>query len=117
MPSRPGDLRQRIIVQAPPASPAIRDAFGQPSRAPKVVGTYWASVEPVSGLEATFGQQVRSIATHKVTMRYPGDNVILTGQQILHRGRPLDIVEAIDRDERRQWLDILAKEQEATSNA
>lgn len=60
----------RILVQKPTET---TDAYGGRTVVWTNVGTYWASITPVSGRELFAQSQTQSRATHKMVIRYKSD--------------------------------------------
>lgn len=62
------------------------------------VGTMWARVRSVTGGEGS----------HSVVIRYRSD--VKEGDQLVYRGRPLEVVKCADLDGRRAYLVAYARE-------
>lgn len=91
---RPGPMRQRVTLQSLTKS---KDSYGQEIEVWANVGTYWAEVVTLSGREAVNAQQIKSEATHRVTMRYVTS--IVASQRFLFGSRQLKI----------EWLNNVAQ--------
>lgn len=106
----PGRLRHRVTLQAPVES---ADEYGGTARASwRDVALVWADVQPeLSGRELMMAQQVESVVTHRVTLRYRSD--VSTASRLVFQGRVLEVVQVIDPEERHRWLDLLCAEDRA----
>lgn len=69
----------------------------------------WASVEPISGREYFYAHQITAEVTHRIKIRY--SEKITTEMRIKHKGRYFAIESIIDLKERREFQEILAKEE------
>lgn len=66
-----GSLRKRVQIQALPASQAMEPNWNEALYTDWTAqGTVWASIEPLSGRELVYANQVAADATHLVTVRY-----------------------------------------------
>ena len=63
-----GSLRHRIEILRTTGGTA--DAYGEKPENQVSLGTFWASIEPISGRELWQAQQVQSDVTHRIIMRY-----------------------------------------------
>lgn len=111
-----GKLRKRLSVLGVPTTP-ILNGFGEPDLTPVVLGTRWASVEPLSGRELWQAQQVRPDVSHKITMRFyagltPRHKLRFTDPQT-STIRTFEIDSVLNVDERNRVMTILAKEEVA----
>lgn len=102
---RAGMLRHRVTIQAQTSS---EDSIGQPIKTWHDVGTYWAAVIPLRGREAEQARQIKAEATHKVVLR--GIGRVTPEMRLLFKGRILDVIEALDREERGRELNLLCVE-------
>ena len=66
-----GDLRHRIILQAPTD---YQDEFGQPVRSWTTYATVWAQVNESGASESVDGMQLNASAVHSILVRYRSDN-------------------------------------------
>lgn len=62
-----GKLRHRLVIQR---RVETRDAIGGISARWATLATRWGSVEPLTGRELTYAQQVEALVTHRIEMRY-----------------------------------------------
>lgn len=105
---RAGMLRERVTIQVP--TPSTDPEWGQVEQY-GVVATVAASVIPTGGSESARDKGVQSSTGYTIRIRYL-DNVD-SKCVLIWRGRTLDIVSAIDPDNRRRELVIEAKEHES----
>jgi len=101
-----GDLRHRIIFQVPVKTP---DGFKGFAVAWQDFLTVWGSVEPLSGREYFYAHQIKAEVTHRVRIRH--NEKVTTEMRIKHKDRILTIESIIDLKERREVLEILAREE------
>ncbi|NDD52969.1 head-tail adaptor protein [bacterium] len=102
----PGQLKHRIQIQTN-ATTASSD-LGQPIDAWTTVATVWGSIEPLSGREAFYAQQVQADASHKVIIR--GNQTINTKQRLIHESRTFNIVSIMDDEEKKRWKTLMVTE-------
>lgn len=101
-----GGMRQLVTLQSPTQ---VRNDFGE------MVGGWhdefvddFARVESLTGRELTTAQQVQADATGRVTMRYrPG---VTPAWRVLFEGRPLNILDVGNPEERDVVLVLLTSE-------
>jgi SPP1 family predicted phage head-tail adaptor len=111
---RAGKLRHRIEI-VKPYGPA-QDSTGALNLANmSPVATVWASIEAVSGRDTLAAQQFGSICTHKITIRYLGNDqaapLKITAQDaVWFKGRVFQILAALNPDERTKTLILLVVE-------
>ena len=101
-----GDLRHRISFEK---FVKVDDGYLGSTVTWHPVCVVWASVEPLSGSEYFSAHQITAEVTHRVKIRYT--DKITTEMRINHNGRILAIESIIDLKERRQFQEILAKEE------
>jgi SPP1 family predicted phage head-tail adaptor len=65
-----GLLRHRLIWQTTDQSQL--DSMNQPIDSWANVGTYWAHVQPLSGMELMNARQLKGTTSHKILLRNPG---------------------------------------------
>lgn len=98
-----GALDQRVEISRPRIT---RDELGGLSSTTSLsLVKAWATVRPVTMREATNAAQIGIRPSHMVTIRYRED--IRTGDTLTWRGRAFRIEQAIERDARREALDLL----------
>lgn len=102
---RAGMLRHRVTLQE---RSTATDSFGQPIETWSDVGTYWAAVKPLRGREGEAIRQVKAEATHRVVLRAVAP--VTTAMRLVFDGRVLDIIEALDVDERGRELNLVCIE-------
>lgn len=99
-------MRERVTIQAPSEQ---RNQFGEATVTWSDVATVWASVQGLSAREYLSAQQVGSIITHKIRIRFfPG---ITHSHRIVWRERIMEIASVLER-ETRTVHEILVKEDE-----
>lgn len=77
---------------------------GQVTKTWDAVGTYWAFVQPLSGVETEHADRLRAKTTHLVTMPYVG-SITATNNRLIFAGRTLNIETALNYDQRnREYL-------------
>lgn len=109
-PTRAGKLRRRVTLQQLPEAESL-DSFGQPIRDYQDVGTYWGSIEPLSGREAEAAGQLRSEATHLLTVRYLGADVTPNPtDRWVYDGRTFGVVAIRNVEERNRRYEIDVRE-------
>lgn len=101
-----GDMRHRITFQEEVKTPDSHKGFTVGWRD---LVSVWASVEPLSGREYFYSQQIKADITHRVKLRYRAD--ITVKMRIKHRNRNLAIESILDKKERREELEILCREE------
>lgn len=70
--------------------------------------TVWASVEPLSGREVLFGQQLQASVTHRIKLRHKSD--ISEAMRIKFGSRFFNIRSIRHIEERDRWTEIMAEE-------
>jgi len=71
VPTLAGKLRKRVEVQQLPVPQAQNPAWNEPTFGDwATVAVRWAWVQPVSGRELVYAQQLSAEATHQITLRY-----------------------------------------------
>ena len=101
-----GLMRERVAIQE---ATERQNQFGEATVTWSDVATVWASVQGMSAREYLAAQQVGSIITHKIRIRFfPG---LTHSHRLVWRGRIMEIVSVLER-ETRTVHEILAKEDE-----
>jgi SPP1 family predicted phage head-tail adaptor len=72
------------------------------------VATLYARIEPLIGREYLAAAQLAEELSHDVTVRY--QRYIKPSMRVVYRDKILEIVSAIDPEERREWLYLKCKE-------
>jgi SPP1 family predicted phage head-tail adaptor len=99
-----GRMRHRISVEARTLN---KNAYGEDVETWSVLFQTWAWVRSLSGRELMQAQQVQSLATHEVTMRYrPGLDATV---RVDRDGRKFNVV-ALIPDEKNEKLRLLCAE-------
>ena len=101
------DLPHRVAAQS---ASEVTSSLGQRVKTWTTIGTYWASVEPIShkGRERERALAIRSDASHFVYLRYGAP--LTTQMRLLFRGRALNIVSIQNLGERNIILELLCTE-------
>lgn len=107
---RAGLLRHRVTLRRPAGAGDARSATGQPSAAPVVIGTRWASVEPLTGTERFTAQQMSASVSHRVRLRYADD--VVKPLEVVHDSRVLDVEAVLDTGGRGRELELLCSERQ-----
>lgn len=89
-----GELRHSVQIQR---ATETRQANGGTTQAFATTATVWAAIEPLSGRESWIGEQIRAIASHKITMRW---TAVSAGNRLLFGSRVFNIVVVVNVDER-----------------
>ncbi len=105
-----GMLRRRVRLQRPET---VKDALGAPGRQWVDVATVWADVQPLSGREAVIASRISAEISHQITVRY--QRIFDNPQQVarmraLYGGRIFNIHSALNEDEKRVQVVLLASE-------
>jgi SPP1 family predicted phage head-tail adaptor len=100
----PGEMRHRARLRSRARG---RDAFGGESIVWNDEGEVWCKIEPLSGRELFAAQAARAEVSTRVTMRYrPG---VLPDWRIAWGGLEFNIIEVIDLEARREWLQLMCE--------
>lgn len=104
-----GAMRHRVTWQK--LGPAQLDSMNQRKQGWTTVGTYWARVEPLAGMELMNARQLKSTTSHKVTMRNVGQ--VKATHRLLFEGtgRAFYPVSVFRLDERNAYLSIHCTEE------
>ena len=100
----PGRLRDRIDIRR--ATLTKKPKGGGYDRSWSTLDTVWAEVIGVNGREAVIAQALQGVSAYRITIRYRED--VTDADQIVHRGRELNIRSVSDPDGTREQLLILA---------
>lgn len=111
---RAGLFRHRVTVTR--TFGGVQDTYGERAPGATVLGTFWASIEPLNGRELWEAQQVQSDVTHRVRLRYhagvkfvPADIVTYT-DPVTAVARVFNIDTVVDDMERRRTVEMLCVE-------
>lgn len=97
-----GSLDQRVTLSRPRL---VRDELGGLAASSSLaIPPIWAAVRPVTMREAAFASQIGVRPSHVVTIRFRDD--VKTGDRLTWRGREYRIEQAVERDARREALDL-----------
>lgn len=106
-PARAGQLRHRVTIQTPAVT---TDPYGQSQPTWENLGTYYASVKPLSGREKQIASAIRDDISHLVTMRYQPSQTFYPIHRILYGTRTFNIGAVINVDEKNHTLLIYCTE-------
>ncbi len=98
MSARPGQMRRRVIVEAPQR---ISDGAGGFMETWAEVAAVWARVSARSGAERVRADRLASVVSHNITIRWRGD--VLPTMRIKLGQRVFSIIATLE-DERRRIL-------------
>ena len=104
-PINPGKLRHRISILY--KDTGARDADGYPVEEWRELFKTWASFEAISGREYFAAAAVQAEQQVRFTMRYRAE--ITTDKRILFDGKEYDIKAVIDKDGRKEYLQVMAE--------
>ena len=68
-----GKLRHRLVIERPRDDSDARDGLGHPIDTWPTVAPVWGLIEPLTSSEVFQEQQTKSVATHRITIRYRSD--------------------------------------------
>ena len=100
-----GELRQQIQIQA---NTPTNDAYNQRQDSWSTLVTRWAKIESATGSGYIQSDEVRNLATHRITIRYYAD--VTPRCRVLFGSRIFNIVAVLNTDERKIETIILATE-------
>jgi len=103
-----GRLNKRVTLQQPTR---VQSLSGQVSNTWSDIATVWAAVEPLKGKDLWQSQQVQSLVTATITIRYRTD--VDDKWRIKFRGRFFNIGQKIDIEEKHEYLQLLCIEAQA----
>jgi head-tail adaptor len=103
-----GRLRHRIVWKSRTAGPPGPTSAGQPSISYQVADELSGSIEYLKGDEAIRADQVRSIATVKITFR--AGPAIRPTDRLEHRGRRYEVMTALEDLETNAYLILTCAE-------
>lgn len=105
-----GMLTRRIKIQRPST---IKDSVGAPCRSWLDVATVWADIQPLSEKEAVIANRISAELSHQIIVRYQSlfDNPQQVAQmRVLYKARIFNIHSALNEDEKRTQIILLASE-------
>ena len=105
-----GSLRKRVTFQTRDTSV---DSYGQQVTTWTDAFTVWAGIEPLSAHELFAAQAVQNEVSHKITVRYRSEivnPVAVAAMRVSYAGRLFNIQGALNIDERRRSIELLATE-------
>lgn len=101
----PPRKRHRLTIER---ATEAQNASGQVVKTWSTLKTIAANVVPLSGLEAVTGLQTEARVSHRVYINYDPD--LTTKDRFDFEGRTLEIISALDVDERRREMVCLVTE-------
>ena len=101
----PGALRCLVTLQSKSATP---DALGGRVETWATAATFYASIEPLDGSEATRAMQQGMVQPHRIRARYRSG--VTPRQRISYLGRVFDIRSVVNVEMRNRELEIIAEE-------
>lgn len=107
LPIQAGRLRHRITINKP--VPGTPDSYGGVQNTWQSVGTFWASIESLSGREFEVAKSYAATVSHRIVMRYaPG---ILPTYQVIYGTRIFNVNGVLNVEERNRQLTLFCTEQ------
>jgi SPP1 family predicted phage head-tail adaptor len=103
---RIGALNKRIVIQAQTKTSDGMGAFTVTWA--DITSRIGAAIWPVSAKETIKSEQLMTIITHRIRIRYR--NAMETSYRIKFENRYFTIVSIIDPEMRHKWLDLMCKE-------
>lgn len=104
----PGALRNRVTIED--VKGQSDEQGGQTNEVPVAIIEVWAAIQPLAGSELFFAQGIQSNTSHRVVMRYPGDDVVKQEMRVVHKNRVLEILSITNVDEKNEWLELMCTE-------
>lgn len=105
-----GEMRQRVNLQQLTETP---DDYGQMVKSFATVYTCWASIRPASGRGLVNSEQLKSVVSHAIVMRYNPDLTFDPTYRITYGSRVFNIESIVNIAERGKKLVALCSEQVA----
>lgn len=102
---RAGKLNKRIELQS---STDSTDTFGEPIKTWTTYDTVWASINPLSGNELIFAQQISSKTNIGIIIRY--NSSVEVGDRVKYGTRYFDINAVLNEMENNKQLELLCNE-------
>lgn len=105
----PGRFRRRIEIHA---NTPVEDDTGQKKSGFALATTVWGAVDPIRGMERFEAQQVKSMVTHRITIR----DYSLTPEDLLKDAEDATVEWNIDSiirldDQGARYLEVWVKEE------
>lgn len=105
---RAGRLRNKVTIQR---RDVLEDDFSHGDAEWVDIVEAPADVQPLRGDELIRAQQVYGTTTHKVSMRcHSSIGPVQTSWRLMFQGRILDIVYALNMNERNRWQELMCRE-------
>jgi SPP1 family predicted phage head-tail adaptor len=103
-----GKLRHRIMVVSPSTS---FDSMGGPIAGDSTtVGTFWASIEALTGTEKFAAHEFVSQVSHSIVLRYQPGITFLAKMIVWYNGRTFQVESILNPDERNKIIQLLCIE-------
>lgn len=102
---RTGALRNRVALER---LARTEDGGGGGQLSWVQVDELWAAIRPYSGNEAVVAEVLMGRVSHLIVIRYRPD--VTAAMRFRTSSRNLEIVAALDNDERKTWLDCYCVE-------
>jgi SPP1 family predicted phage head-tail adaptor len=106
MTSRIGELRHRIVLEAPVRT---ADGGGGATVSWMLVAETWAAIRPVGGSESVVAEQIAGRVSHVIELRHRSG--VEPRMRIRREARTFEILAVLDVDERRRRLRCLCREE------
>lgn len=103
-----GDLRHRLALEAPLATP---DGGGGVSRSWTLIAEVWRAIVPADGTEVAAADGMHGRVSHEIWLRYRTG--VLPEMRLKLGSRVFEIRSAIDTGERHRFLRCLVEERVA----
>ena len=100
-----GKLRHRVSLQELARNQSVTGEM-IPSYAP--YATVWASVEPLTGRELEFAQQITAETNYRVTIRY--NSKVDVEHRVVFGDNTFEVTSVVNPDERNEQLFLMCKE-------
>lgn len=94
-----GELRHKVTIEQKASTP---DGVGGFTENWSTFATPWASIESVKGQKRWYGDQLNSVITHQILIRYRAG--VDTSMRINFEGRTFQIHAVLDPEEKKRWL-------------
>lgn len=105
-----GEMRQRVQIQE---LAETQDEYGQPQKSFGTVYTSWASIRPASGRGLVNSEQLKSVVSHMIIMRYNPELTLDPTYRIKFGTRVFNIEAIVNIAERGKKTVALCSEQVA----
>lgn len=100
-------FKERVTIQQMTTTP---DGGGGVNETWGALAEVWAAVEPLNGAERWKAEQLQSLITHRVVIRYRPDITVQMRMRLLYGARILEITGITDPEERHEYLELMCEE-------